>query len=78
MQCLARGTLYTSWISRLLIHLQTRDRTEEVRAVVEKYSHFEFLPLRIEDAFDDAWWLKVGGQQSQSHLGVDLADEGVF
>ncbi|KAJ7756467.1 hypothetical protein DFH07DRAFT_820684 [Mycena maculata] len=56
----------------------TRDRTEEIRAVVEKYSHFDFLPLRIEDAFDDAWWLRVGGERSQSHLSVDLANEDLF
>ncbi|KAJ7494765.1 hypothetical protein B0H11DRAFT_1716995 [Mycena galericulata] len=53
----------------------TRDRTEEVRAVVEKYSHFDFLPLRIEDAFDDAWWLRAGGRRPESHLSVDLANE---
>ncbi|KAF7374864.1 Cytoplasmic tRNA 2-thiolation protein 2 [Mycena sanguinolenta] len=52
----------------------TRDRTEEVRAVVEQYPHFTFLPLRLEDAFDDAWWKKVGGQRSESHLSVDLAN----
>ncbi|KAJ7931545.1 hypothetical protein B0H13DRAFT_1958724 [Mycena leptocephala] len=53
----------------------TRDRTEEVRAVVEQYAQFTFLPLRIEDAFDDAWWQKVAGQRPQSHLSVDLANE---
>ncbi|KAJ6494855.1 hypothetical protein C8R47DRAFT_1117514 [Mycena vitilis] len=53
----------------------TRDRTEEVRAVVAQYEHFTFLPLRIEDAFDDAWWEKVGGQRPESHLNVDLANE---
>jgi len=53
----------------------TRDRTEEVRAIVEQYEHFTFLPLRIEDAFDDAWWQKVGGQRSEFHLSVDLANE---
>ncbi|KAJ6531827.1 hypothetical protein B0H19DRAFT_965895 [Mycena capillaripes] len=53
----------------------TRDRTEEVRAVVAQYEHFTFLPLRIEYAFDDAWWQKVGGQRPESHLSVDLANE---
>ncbi|KAJ7170714.1 hypothetical protein C8R43DRAFT_1085244 [Mycena crocata] len=52
-----------------------RDRTEEVRAVVEKYKHFDFLPLRIEDAFDDAWWAEVGGQRPKARLNVDLANE---
>ncbi|KAF8206394.1 hypothetical protein K438DRAFT_1917779 [Mycena galopus ATCC 62051] len=53
----------------------TRDRTEEVRAIVQQYEHFTFAPLRIEDAFDDAWWHKVGGRRSESHLQVDLANE---
>ncbi|KAJ7126960.1 hypothetical protein C8R44DRAFT_617440 [Mycena epipterygia] len=52
-----------------------RDRTNEVRAIVEKYGHFDFLPLRIEDAFDDVWWQRVGGQRAQSHFRVDLASE---
>ncbi|KAJ7650220.1 hypothetical protein FB45DRAFT_887313 [Roridomyces roridus] len=53
----------------------TRDRTEEVRALVSEYRHFEFLPLRIEDAFDEAWWAKVGGRGLESNMTVDLADE---
>ncbi|KAJ7475881.1 hypothetical protein FB451DRAFT_1087870 [Mycena latifolia] len=56
----------------------TRDRTDEVRAVVEQYDHFDFLPLRIEDAFDDAWWQRVGGQRPEPHYSVDLADEELF
>ncbi|KAJ6576474.1 hypothetical protein DFH09DRAFT_361875 [Mycena vulgaris] len=53
----------------------TRDRTDEVRAAVAQHAHFEFLPLRIEDAFDDAWWERVGGQRPAAHFSVDLADE---
>ncbi|KAJ7773305.1 hypothetical protein B0H16DRAFT_1511829 [Mycena metata] len=53
----------------------TRDRTEEVRAAVERYEHFNFLPLRLEDAFDDAWWDKMGGRPAASRLSVDLANE---
>ncbi|KAJ7104125.1 hypothetical protein B0H15DRAFT_9205 [Mycena belliarum] len=53
----------------------TRDRTNEVRAVVERYKHFDFVPLRIEDAFDDAWWEMVGGRRPEAHFNVDLADE---
>jgi hypothetical protein len=73
----AWGTFYFACVFRLLIYWQTRDRTEEVRAIVEQYERFDFLPLRIEDAFDDAWWQKVGGQRPESHLSVDLANEGV-
>ncbi|KAK7033153.1 cytoplasmic tRNA 2-thiolation protein 2 [Favolaschia claudopus] len=53
----------------------TRDRTEEVRDVVEQYKHFDFLPLRIENAFDDMWWEKVGGQRSELSLKVDIGNE---
>ncbi|KAJ6619784.1 hypothetical protein B0H10DRAFT_2024969 [Mycena sp. CBHHK59/15] len=53
----------------------TRDRTDEVRAVVEQYGHFEFMPIRIEDAFNDLWWEKVGGRRSPSHLSVNLSNE---
>ncbi|KAJ7707675.1 hypothetical protein B0H17DRAFT_1192132 [Mycena rosella] len=56
----------------------TRDRTDEMRAAVEHYGHFDFLPLRIENAFDDAWWQKVGGQRPESHFNVDLANEELF
>ncbi|KAF8962794.1 hypothetical protein BDZ97DRAFT_1905179 [Flammula alnicola] len=35
-----------------------KDRTEDIRAIVESYpgSPFEFLPLHLENAFDLAWW----------------------
>jgi cytoplasmic tRNA 2-thiolation protein 2 len=55
-----------------------RDRTDEVRKVVERYDGFEFVPLRIEDAFDSRWWASVGGRDQirERDLGVDLSDEG--
>jgi cytoplasmic tRNA 2-thiolation protein 2 len=55
-----------------------RDRTDGVRKAVERYEGFEFVPLRIEDAFDSNWWAKVGGknQSMERHFGVDLSDEG--
>ena len=55
-----------------------RDRTDEVRKAVEKYDGFEFVSLRIEDAFDSSWWAKVGGRNKEKErdLGVDLSDEG--
>lgn len=53
-----------------------QDRTEEVRKVVEKYEGFEFVALRIEDAFDSTWWERVGGRKERD-LGVDISDEGM-
>jgi cytoplasmic tRNA 2-thiolation protein 2 len=55
-----------------------RDRTDEVRKIVETYEGFEFVSLRIEDAFDPRWWAKVSGRnkEREQDLGVDLSDEG--
>jgi len=53
-----------------------RDRTAEVRAAVGKYKALDFIPLRIEDAFDHAWWEKVGGKPVQLNLDVDISNEG--
>ncbi|GLB40393.1 putative plays a central role in 2-thiolation of mcm(5)S(2)U at tRNA wobble positions of tRNA(Lys), tRNA(Glu) and tRNA(Gln) [Lyophyllum shimeji] len=53
----------------------TRDRTEEIRAMVAKYDRFEFLPLRVEDAFSRAWWDKIGGQPVVQSLGIDVTSE---
>ncbi|TEB34771.1 hypothetical protein FA13DRAFT_1625797 [Coprinellus micaceus] len=42
-----------------------KDRTEEVRAVIQAYSdpltkfEIDFIPLRLEDVFDVAWWKSV-------------------
>jgi cytoplasmic tRNA 2-thiolation protein 2 len=55
-----------------------RDRTDEVRKAVERYDGFEFVSLRIEDAFDSRWWASVGGRDQirERDLGVDLSGEG--
>nr|GAT60715.1 predicted protein [Mycena chlorophos] len=58
---------------------EARDRTEEIRAVFDQLAPFaEFVPLRLEDAFDDAWWALVGGKRIPNHLSVDLANEELF
>ncbi|KAF9065591.1 hypothetical protein BDP27DRAFT_1298063, partial [Rhodocollybia butyracea] len=39
------------------------DRTDDVRRLIEeKYEAFEFIPVRLEDAFDPKWWDKAGGK----------------
>lgn len=57
-----------------------KDRTEEARRVVEKYEGFEFVALKIEDAFDSVWWERVGGKKgfNSRDLGVDLTSEGTL
>jgi len=53
-----------------------RDRTEDVRLIVDQYDGFQFIPLRLEDAFDPSWWAKVGGNPGNMDLGVDVTNEG--
>ncbi|KAF7970622.1 hypothetical protein HWV62_5039 [Athelia sp. TMB] len=53
-----------------------RDRTEEMREVVGRYPAFAFCSLRIEDAFDPAWWARVGGRSptAERAIGVIVSD----
>ncbi|KJA22920.1 hypothetical protein HYPSUDRAFT_40406 [Hypholoma sublateritium FD-334 SS-4] len=56
-----------------------RDRTDEIKAVVGSYpgTPFEFIPLRLEDAFNPLWWKQVTGDLSTSalSLGLDMRNE---
>ncbi|VDC04801.1 unnamed protein product [Peniophora sp. CBMAI 1063] len=51
-----------------------RDRTQEIREVVAAYDGIEFVPLRIQDAFDSEWWARVTDKQAENMF-VDLSDE---
>jgi cytoplasmic tRNA 2-thiolation protein 2 len=55
-----------------------RDRTDDIRVAVEKYDRFEFIPLRIENAFDAQWWNGVGGQNNHRDLVADISHEGIY
>lgn len=59
-----------------------RDSTADIRAIVESYNVFEFVPLKLEDAFDPSWWDRVGGVPLEFDLGFksrgDNAQEGTF
>jgi len=59
---------------------QMKDKTDEVMEAVGKYEGFEFVPLRIEDAFDSSWWARVGERDKlkEHALGVDFSDEGML
>ncbi|QRV89739.1 cytoplasmic tRNA 2-thiolation protein 2B [Ceratobasidium sp. AG-Ba] len=52
----------------------TLDRTEDARRLVEQYPHFQFVPLRIEQAFDLEWASSVGFSVHDA-LDVDLRSE---
>ena len=52
--------------------LQATDRTRDVKAALEKYEGlFEFLPLRLQDAFQTHL-------PQQTHVATDLSCEGRF
>ncbi|KAG7451187.1 uncharacterized protein BT62DRAFT_941926 [Guyanagaster necrorhizus] len=55
-----------------------KDRTEKIRTAIASYGSLDFIPLRLEDAFDNSWWESVGGRPSPSDLEVDLSNEEIF
>ncbi|KAG6335670.1 hypothetical protein ID866_3428 [Astraeus odoratus] len=55
-----------------------RDRTNEIRSVVASYANFEFLPLRLEDAFDRSWWSRVSNATDGSLLALELGKDGLL
>ncbi|KAK2460330.1 hypothetical protein APHAL10511_007719 [Amanita phalloides] len=54
-----------------------RDGTEDIRKVVQQYENVEFIPLHIENAFDNGWWLGHGGSAEFSDIALDMSDEGL-
>lgn len=60
---------------------QAKDRTGEVRAAIQAYSdpltkfEIDFIPLRLEDAFDGAWWKSVGMEDLNHAVGIDINDD---
>ncbi|OJA08483.1 hypothetical protein AZE42_02862 [Rhizopogon vesiculosus] len=55
-----------------------RDQTEDIRSVIQRYPSFDFVPLRIEDAFDDSWWTMVSGSSSIPQISLELGKEGLI
>jgi len=59
---------------------QEKDRTEKIREIVSSAGKpFEYIPLRLEDAFDPVWWDGIGGGSigtSARILGLNMSDEG--
>ncbi|KAI0091212.1 hypothetical protein BDY19DRAFT_1033438 [Irpex rosettiformis] len=53
----------------------TKDRTTEIQNVIDQMDGVEFLPIRLQDAFDFAWWNKRGFCPSDPTLGADFSDE---
>jgi cytoplasmic tRNA 2-thiolation protein 2 len=55
-----------------------RDRTEEIRSVIQRYPSFDFVPLRVENAFDDSWWNTVSGSSNIARISLELGKEGLI
>ncbi|KAJ2926929.1 hypothetical protein H1R20_g10174, partial [Candolleomyces eurysporus] len=79
-----KGKPAVCYVEIASILLGAKDRTEDVREVVQSYcdpaSKFEidFIPLRLEDAFDESWWKSVGGSnidRATKDLGIDISNE---
>jgi cytoplasmic tRNA 2-thiolation protein 2 len=54
------------------------DRTAQIREAVARYEGCEFIPVRLQDAFDRNWWERVSGRAASSlaEIPVDLGDKG--
>ncbi|KZT02940.1 uncharacterized protein LAESUDRAFT_738470 [Laetiporus sulphureus 93-53] len=55
---------------------EVEDRTADVEQLVERYSEIEFIPLRLQDAFDHRWWERIQYKVESINAAVDLRDEG--
>ncbi|PSR75559.1 hypothetical protein PHLCEN_2v9039 [Hermanssonia centrifuga] len=56
---------------------EMKDRTDEIREIVQKCEGVDFLPIHIQDAFDRAWWEKMGGKPVLSQVKIDMANENI-
>ncbi|KAG1762725.1 hypothetical protein EDD22DRAFT_778047 [Suillus occidentalis] len=73
------------WPSCIVCYVETcgafagmQDMTEDIRSVVERYPSFDFVPLRLEDAFDESWWTNVSGSNSTPQVCLELSKEGLI
>lgn len=48
-----------------------------MRSVLTPYVNVEFIPLRLEDAFDESWWRRVAGTSDTSLLALELGKDGL-
>jgi hypothetical protein len=53
-----------------------RDRTEDIRQEVQKHPSFDFISLRLEDAFDIEWWNRVKRMPQGERYQTDNTLEG--
>ncbi|KAI6025858.1 hypothetical protein F5J12DRAFT_810842 [Pisolithus orientalis] len=56
---------------------ETHERTEEMRSALASYPNLKFIPLRLEDAFDESWWCRMTGKPDMSQLTLELGKDGL-
>ncbi|KAI6042505.1 hypothetical protein EDC04DRAFT_960524 [Pisolithus marmoratus] len=56
---------------------EARDSTEEIQGALASYADLEFIPLRLEDAFDESWWCRMTGKADMSQLALELGKDGL-
>lgn len=54
-----------------------KDNTAEIAELIARHDGIEFIPVRIQDAFDHDWWERVGGISGSFGLDIQLTDEGM-
>ncbi|KAG9315185.1 hypothetical protein JVU11DRAFT_4312 [Chiua virens] len=58
---------------------ESHDRTEEMRNAVASYPKFDFVPLRLEYAFDESWWRTINTiGHDRSQLAIELGKDGLY
>ncbi|OCH83976.1 hypothetical protein OBBRIDRAFT_840060 [Obba rivulosa] len=52
-----------------------KDKISEVAEAVAQYEGVEFVPLRVQDAFDPLWWRCIYGEDAVSQLRINLEND---
>ncbi|KAI9440065.1 hypothetical protein H4582DRAFT_2216897 [Lactarius indigo] len=65
--------VYVCYVEASDVYPDTSDRTEQIRETVARYEGFEFIPMRMQDAFDRGWWERVSGGAAPSLTDIPCA-----
>ncbi|KAI9461723.1 hypothetical protein BJY52DRAFT_1259811 [Lactarius psammicola] len=65
--------IYVCYVETSDVYPETSDRTEQISEAIARYEGFEFIPVRMQDAFDRGWWERVSGGAAPSLTDVPLA-----
>lgn len=65
--------IYVCYVETSDAYPETSDRTEQIREAVARYERFEFIPVRVQDAFDRGWWARDSGRAAPGLTDVPWA-----